>query len=113
MVEKEEMPIGTDTTLPNIFFQIKRLDSLVGKIYAIVKSLVHNGDKSASFGYHNTRRSKFIPLLLLAKPDPLRWAPIWFWVQTWRLHLFWHHSPDGHWTNTYYFKGGFAVMVWL
>jgi len=21
--------------------------------------------------------------------------------------------PDGHWTNTYYFKGGFAVMVWL
>lgn len=90
MVEKEEMPIGTDTTLPNIFFQIKRLDSLAGKIYAIVKSLVHNGDKSASFWYHNTRRSKFIPLLLLVKPDPLRWAPIWFWVQTWRLHLFGH-----------------------
>ena len=21
--------------------------------------------------------------------------------------------PDGHWANTYYFKGGFAVMVWL
>ena len=21
--------------------------------------------------------------------------------------------PTGHWTNTYYFKGGFAVMVWL
>ena len=21
--------------------------------------------------------------------------------------------PDGHYTNTYYFKGGFAVMVWL
>lgn len=21
--------------------------------------------------------------------------------------------PDGHYTNTYFFKGGFAVRVWL
>ena len=69
------------------------LDSLAGNIYAIIKLLVHNGNKAASFWYHDTRRSKLIPLLLLFKPDPLRWAPIWFWVQTWRLHLFWHHSP--------------------
>ena len=23
------------------------------------------------------------------------------------------HLPDGHYTNTYFFKGGFAVRVWL
>ena len=21
--------------------------------------------------------------------------------------------PNGHWTNTYFFNGGFAVKVWL
>ena len=30
-----------------------------------------------------------MPLLLLSKSNPLRWASIWFWVQTWILgHLY-------------------------
>ena len=29
-------------------------------------------------------------------------------VQSYQNH---QHFSDGHWTNTYYFKGGFAVMV--
>ena len=29
------------------------------------------------------------------------------------LYHFSPTKPNGHWTNTYYFKGGFAVMVWL
>ena len=30
-----------------------------------------------------------MPLLLLSKSNPLRWASIWFWVQTWKLrHLY-------------------------
>ncbi len=28
-------------------------------------------------------------------------------------YLFHVPRTDGHYTNTYYFKGGFAVMVWL
>lgn len=28
-------------------------------------------------------------------------------------NLQWYSMTDGHYTNTYYFKGGFAVMVWL
>ena len=30
-------------------------------------------------------QSKLTPLLLLSKSNPLRWASIWFWVQTWKL----------------------------
>ena len=36
---------------------------------------------------------RFAPLLLLSKPDPLRWSPAWVRARTWRLHLFWHYSP--------------------
>lgn len=32
---------------------------------------------------------------LLSKPDPLRWAPVWFWVQTLKLqHLYCFDSPE-------------------
>ena len=30
-------------------------------------------------------QSKLTPLLLLSKSNPLHWASIWFWVQTWKL----------------------------
>ena len=34
-------------------------------------------------------QSALMPLLLLSKSNPLRWASIWFWVQTWKLrHLY-------------------------
>ena len=29
------------------------------------------------------------------------------------VHLFCQHMTDGHYMNTYFFKGGFAVRVWL
>ena len=29
-----------------------------------------------------------LPLLLLSKSNPLRWASIWFWVQTYRLRIY-------------------------
>ncbi len=29
------------------------------------------------------------------------------------MHLLCRLTPDGHYTNTYFFKGGFAVRVWL
>ena len=33
-------------------------------------------------------------MLLLSKLDPLRWTPVWFWVQTCRRHLFWKHMAE-------------------
>ena len=38
-------------------------------------------------------QSALILLLLLSKPQPLRWVAVWFWVRTWKPHLFGHHSP--------------------
>ena len=32
-------------------------------------------------------QSALTPLLLLSKSNPLRWASIWVWVQTWKLRL--------------------------
>ena len=29
-----------------------------------------------------------LPLLLLSKSNPLRWASIWFWVQTWKCGVY-------------------------
>ena len=55
-----------------------------------------------------------MPLLLLSKSQPLRCVVIWFLVRNERpWHLYCCDVTNGHWTNTYFFKGGFAVNVWL
>ena len=33
-------------------------------------------------------QSALTPLLLLSKSNPLRWASIWFWVQTWKCGVY-------------------------
>lgn len=33
-------------------------------------------------------QSALMPLLLLSKSNPLRWASIWFWVQTWKCGVY-------------------------
>ena len=55
-----------------------------------------------------------MPLLLLSKSQPLRCVVIWFLVRNERpWHLYCCDVTNGHWTITYFFKGGFAVNVWL
>ena len=49
MVEKEEMPIGTDTFFSNLFFRIKCLTRQMERLQSIAKPLHRNGYAGVSF----------------------------------------------------------------
>jgi len=81
-------------------YQAKVIDSFVQAIY------LYDGEIRIAFNYCGKKIDVTIGLDEISGLDDSSASA----VCSYRLPT---PPPDGHWTNTYYFKGGFAVMVWL
>lgn len=80
-------------------YQAKLIDSFVQAIY------LYDGEMRAAFNYCGKKNSVTVSLDEVDGLGGDASAESSYKIPS--------PPPDGHWTNTYYFKGGFAVLVWL